>query len=306
MDNKYYKHEGDFSLAGTLLSFAIGLFAGLALAAIYAYLTLYIPFILLRLLLTLGFGIALGKLMGYALKTSNVRNNYVSIGVISIVTLISIYFSWSVWLFALLRKQGEDVSLLLIALLPHIQFKIMMSIEYSSASLSSMAPSVRWLGEVAIILGAAIFTTLKDVTDPFCEQCNVWCEKEPCVMELAIGDNKELKLKLEEKDFQYLGALGRRLRGRNKWYQLDIFSCPKCSLLNTLVVSTVTEINNNGRLQEQYKRIIKHLLITADEVALLKKLSNNIWLPEIPLNQLSEPLLPLNPTSPAPTSPPSE
>src|SRR4051794_39520539 len=102
MANLYYKPSGKFTFSGVALGLAGGFINGLILALVYAYLISYIPFVYLNFFLTIGYGLLLGFIVGSVMRWGKVRNSWVGAMVALVVVVISLYFSWAVWLSVLL------------------------------------------------------------------------------------------------------------------------------------------------------------------------------------------------------------
>src|SRR5205085_6856631 len=112
MNNLYYKPSGKFTLSGVALGLAAGVINGLILAFVYSYLISYIPFVYLNFLFTIGYGLLLGFIVGSMMRWGKVRNAWIGASVALVVALVSLYFSWAVWLSVLFGKGNVNIGAL--------------------------------------------------------------------------------------------------------------------------------------------------------------------------------------------------
>ena len=68
MDGLYYKHSGKFSVGGAIYALVLGSVVLCFCAFFYAYLILYLPFVYINALITVGFGCLVGFTCATLLK----------------------------------------------------------------------------------------------------------------------------------------------------------------------------------------------------------------------------------------------
>jgi len=107
----YYKHSGKFSLTGVLFAVVAGSLIACFCGFLYAYAVLYLPFVYINALIALAFGGICGATAAVLLKKKKVRSDAVALGVTLLVTAVAFYYSWAVWLWALIRRAGEELHL---------------------------------------------------------------------------------------------------------------------------------------------------------------------------------------------------
>ncbi len=283
MDGLYYRHSGKFSVQGAATGLAAGLASGLVLAFIYSYLILYIPFVYVNFLLTAGFGSLLGGITARFLRRGKLRNTKVALLMVIIVATASLYASWVVWIYAFIRRQGADVSLLPIASQPRLLWQLIQRVNevgaWSFLHVTPTGPALGfvWIVEASMILGFAIWVGAGAISEPFCESCQRWCELTEGVAVVGEGDPKELKSRMEKKDFSFPEKLGAKKPGASSWFRLDLHSCPQCGMVNTLSIRKVrVSVDKKGKSSEKTKNVMSKLLLNAAETESLRRLSRTL------------------------------
>ncbi|MBI4409826.1 MAG: hypothetical protein HY561_08975, partial [Gemmatimonadetes bacterium] len=223
-DVYYHRMSGKYSLGDAVTATLVGAAIAIPLAFIYSYLILYIPFIYLNALFTLGFGIALGVTAFGMLKWRRIRNLKVGTAIAFLVTAAGFYLSWAVWIYALFNRSDVDVALWPIVADPTGLWGVIQSVnEVGAWRFRSYTPTGAvlwgvWAIEAGLIFGIGVVIANHMFADtPFCEECGTWCEKKEGVAAFAADepapDADELKHRLEQKDFRLLEQLGPAAEG---------------------------------------------------------------------------------------------
>lgn len=273
----YYSHSGRAPFGGLLLGLVLGLVASPVLALIYSYVTLYLPFIYINFLISLGFGIGVGLPVGFGLKTGKVRNTPVALLLGGTVSLWAFYFVWAIWVFALLQRAGSgDVGLLDVIFNPLGLGSVILKINETGAwtlfsfPVSGIMLWAVWAIEALIILILPLIMAWVFVSDPYCETCNRWTEEEKAVREFkCVVPPEELKEIVRRKDYGILLGHPRRA-GDLIFYRADVHKCKSCNVLHVLKIEEVTlKIDENGKSSESKSAVVENLLINASEMAAL-------------------------------------
>lgn len=274
----YYSHSGKAPFGGLLLGLALGLVAGPLLALLYSYITLYLPFIYINFLISLGFGIGVGLPVGFGLKTGKVRNSPIALALGGAISLWAFYFVWAIWVFALLQRAGsEEVRLLDVILSPLGLGSAILKINETGAwtmfgfPVSGIFLWLVWAIEALIILILPLITAWGFVSDPFCETCNRWTEEEKAVREFKCAASKdELKEIVRRKDYGALLQFPRRA-GDLIFFRADVQKCSNCNVFHVLKVEEITlKIDENGKTSESKSPVVENLLINASEMVALR------------------------------------
>ncbi len=299
----YYKHSGSFSVPGALIALVLGLLVGLPAAWLYAYLIRWNPIVYISFLATLGFG----ALMGYAtesfLEKQRCRSVPVTVAVALLVTVISYYVSWAVWLHAILI---ENVSVFVFLLNPVAMWELIQRINAEGAwsikkdVVKGVALWVVWGAEAAVIFGTAGYTAAKAMLEAcYCEGCDSWTVEKNGVCAISAGAapspsdkdamktylkgfkerGKELKERMEAKDFQYLENQGvADPKAAFAWYRLDLHSCPKCGMTNTLRITRFQHKLEGKTVKAELlqNQILRQLNLNSSEAELVRRLQEKL------------------------------
>lgn len=276
----YYEHSGRFSLGGALLGLIVGVIVAAPLALIYAYLTLYNPFIYINFLASIGFGILIGGVAGGVASWRKTRNEVVTVLVGLLAGLAAYYLAWADWIFALFRRGGETLpwwAWLGLLYPPLLWEQIAKVNEVGAWRLRSWTPTgialwVFWGMEAATVLGCSVAAAHAVQDEPFCEGCNVWTNATEDVVRVAAADPEEMKQRMEAKDIGYLEKLGAVAPDAAGWFRLDLHTCPNCTQTNTLTVKSVTVKVEKDKRSEETKDLLDKLLLGAHEVDALRRL----------------------------------
>ncbi|MBI4747144.1 MAG: hypothetical protein HY774_01535 [Acidobacteria bacterium] len=282
MSEQYYHSSGKASFSGVALSLMGGATAGFVLAAIYAYFIIFVPFIYVRILGTVGLGFGVGWATAYALSLGKIRNMKVAYSLIGAVSLITLYSAWVMWIYGLLDREGEMVSFWAVALQPWVVWDIMRSLNTTGVwslkgtEVSGVVLWVVWAIEALIILGFIFVNGVKVIDGvPFCETCLTWSLRDPAVLELSGLGNPELLSRVRAKDYAFLRAAPRRRGDDVSWVRFDVFRCEHCSQLNVLKVNEVIfTVDNRGQTWEKSSIILDNLLISPSELGVLQQISS--------------------------------
>jgi hypothetical protein len=279
--NLYYKPSGKFTLSGVALGFIGGLINGLVLAFLYSYIISYIPFVYLNFLCTIGYGLLLGFIVGSIMRWGKVRNTFVGAGIALIVALISLYFSWAVWMSVLLGKADVHIGALEFAQQPGLLWDAINEVsEVGAWSIRGLKVSggplyFIWGCEAVIILGTTVAAAVAVLTTtPFCEACQSWCHETKELMLVGDADAGALKRRMEAKDFDYLKSLGIKEGDQPDWVRIDLHDCPRCGQTNTLnVLREHLTIDKKGKRGKKSAGVVNNLLLSKSEVFRLRQLS---------------------------------
>lgn len=281
----YYKHSGKFTLAGVALGLAGGIVAGLVLAFVYAYIISYLPFVYINALCTIGYSIVLGLAVGAILKWGKVRSTAITVVVALVVAVISLYFSWAVWLSVFLsRAEITSVGVFEVAQQPAELWDAIGRInEVGAWKIRNLVVSggflwFIWAIEALIVLGGTVFMAMATATaTPFCEACQSWCHETDGLMVLRDTPADELKRRIEVKDFAYLKSLGPKADAERDWVKVKICHCPNCGQTNTLSVKREQlTINKKGESTTKSTAVVDNLLLNKDDVSRLRQIGQEV------------------------------
>src|SRR5512140_1469957 len=129
-----YRPSGKFGLSSLLWTPLFGIPAAVAVAAAYAYATLYIPlFGVGSVLLTAGFGLLVGVIAAAGIGRGKARHPGLATLLGLGVGLVALYASWAVWIFAFFRRSGAEVALADLLLQPGPLWRIIGAVNAQGA-----------------------------------------------------------------------------------------------------------------------------------------------------------------------------
>lgn len=270
----YYKHSGKVNPLGIVLVPLIGILGAAILSIVYAYATVYIPFVYLNFFITLGYGFAIGHLVVKAAEAGKIRNLKLVLFFGIIIAIFAEYFNWVSWIFAYTKTKvfvASPIDIIrIMGILGHLGAWSIKSVVVKGGFLYFV-----WFVEAVIIMGLIIahsYTTIKSM--PFCERCNIWIKSKIRISRLQpITDVAGFKNELERKDYSRLLNLERMSSSDNAYTVIELLICPSCReqhLLNVEKVRITT--NSKGKKIESHTTIIENLIISEDTFLLARSL----------------------------------
>jgi len=267
-----YKHSGAVPPVGALITLLAGCVTAAILGVVYSYAIVYIPFIYVNILVTVGFGLALGFAVGWAGKAGKIRNN-VALGCLGLLSgVVGLYVAWAsdakarlddgVWAF--------NPSLLQ----DYIGFfydQGMWSV-FGDEPVSGVMLAVVWLIEAVIIVGGAgVIAFGMNADTPFCERCDTWADVHEGVSRLAIdGDDSSIQ-RLTDGELEALGDFTRTKKSTMPHLRLDLANCSTCKDTNYLSIVVVSEkVNDKGETSTSEDSLLTNLTISPEQILLVR------------------------------------
>lgn len=268
-----YQHSGRCGTWGVPAAAGAGVGAALAVGAVYAYATNWIPIIYLNFLLTIGFGIAVGAAVAWGARAGKIRNMPVTFMVVGVVGVLAVYFAWVFDPMARVNFVDRPI------------WDVQMLWEYmkvgyaqgfwgigaNGAPVTGWFLASVWVLEAAVIIGAVALTVRAVLGNrPFCEETNQWTTPEKGVARLSlIGDESaDAKLgRLLEGDVDALGEFYRGTDADAAMLRLDLATCPDCPTCNFLTVKMVRAVvNKKGEVTKQEEPLLVNLQVATEDV----------------------------------------
>ncbi len=272
-----YQPSGRFGLSTVLLVPLLGVPTAAVAAAIYAYAILYIPFVYINALITVGFGFVVGFAVAKGVALGKARSGALAALLGLLVGAAALCLSWVFWIYALLRRSDVDVALLDLALDPAALWQAITFVNAEGAwSLKSFTPTgtvlwILWTIEALLIVGFPTFLAIGQALSPFCEQCQGWCTKEKGVFRGAEIPREELERHLRAQEVSYVAARGAAEPGATTHLRYDVDRCA-CNATITLTVTQVTVKLENGKPKESTTELVSNLVLSRDAAAALQRL----------------------------------
>ncbi|HEY8667250.1 MAG TPA: hypothetical protein VIL86_11325 [Tepidisphaeraceae bacterium] len=272
----YYEHSGKVTPTGLILGTAAGLAVGAAAGALYSLAVMNCPIIKLNALLAIAFGAAVGASAVSMMRVGKVRSIQVSIATVAVITFLSYYFSWVVWLWMLLRNSSVQIPFQSLLWRPDIVGRIILKVNehgtwamstYDKQATSGITLWLVWLAEVGLIFGSSLICAKVLVkSKPFCERCNRWCTGPVSLQRFKAASAAEVRRHLESRDFAFFEQLGLATNQDAVALQLIHHHCPQCRDLHTLSVEQITTTASKKGQQKNTNLVVDKFLIAPEEL----------------------------------------
>lgn len=219
--NNYYQPSGRFSPLAFVYFLGMA-FIGIPLAAlIYSFATWYIPFIYANVLLTVGFGLALGWMLKRAvIGPGKVRNTLIAMLIAVLGSLFAVYCQWVIWLDMVLNAHGHLGSehagvaistvspgqLLTLFFNPTALTELMREVNkvgtwgIRNATVSGAFLGCIWVIEALIICIIPLLVVTARSREPFCEISQSWFKQRVLPAIQYVEDANALVSLLERND----------------------------------------------------------------------------------------------------------
>lgn len=272
-----YVSTGKTPIGGLLAGITAGVCVAIVLAHLYVLGTIYIPIVQLEVLLTVGFGAAIGGVTSHFMHRFKVRSRALilasSIGLGSIGWL----FSWFVWLD---HTFGDQVAffdlanpILVIELIAQVFETGTWSVGSSGGgAVNGIALAIVWVVEALLVTGMSAFVAYNQTHDRvFCERCESWCS---VLLDRKYFDMSETETLqggvVERGDLRVLASAKAPTTG-GKWLSLKIGVCDSCQGTNVLAIDQITQtFDNRGNEVRTPKVFIPYHCVTAEQMTALR------------------------------------
>ena len=267
IETSYHKNSGSFGVLSPVYISVFGILSAIILGTIYAYAVFYIPFIYLNFLLTLGLGLVLGNIIGFAGKIGKARNKKLMLVSGIVVGLISLYVAWAAWILALSGHQALVLSpVILIQVLGEVGKEGVWSMfGYTPTGVVLYAI---WLIEAGMIVWFTV-VACKDFMGetPFCERCSCWAEEKFEIWPLSLPEDPEqVREQMEHGELDGLKALSPQPEGTAAYSSLTLRSCPSCEESRFLTFKLAsTEVDSEGEATKNEVTVAENLILSSGQ-----------------------------------------
>lgn len=243
MKQNYYQPSGKFSLKSIVLFFVLSVTLFPLWGGLYAYAIWYIPFIYINFIITGIFAFGIGFMISQIVfKIGKVRNLSVGYGLGILGVLITLYLHWAVWTdlainvsdvygnsrigVAVSNTKFEEVTYLIMH--PNALWEAIWEInEYGTWSLRTLSVNgiflaIIWGVEFIGVMIIALFVSVPQVKEPFCEKECVWFDEEELAPLSYIEHEEKINFvgKLEKLDATILDTLEKVLNVKEESHSI--------------------------------------------------------------------------------------
>jgi hypothetical protein len=265
----YYKHSGDITMGGLLNGMATGVVVALVLSIPFAYINVYIPFVYLTILATVGYAGVTGWLSAKVARAGDLQSvgMYILIGLVS--GIAAEYFNWVAWIFAVSRQQAlifNPVGLVAAArqILPEGTWGLR-----GNEAVSGIPLLCIWIIEAGMIIGIATYITYRGLVQFICcPECKKWFDRPTKTVHFKMSDKPELvTFHLRSLQFKSLTDLGKAdLAVDRRYFAVELYFCPACSKFGCFTVKSVETVIKKDKAETKEKVLINRLILPMDRL----------------------------------------
>lgn len=269
----YYRHSGRFSPQGLGLLIGVGIASAIILGLVYAFIDLWNPIAgYVTFLVTGGTGWVMGIILGKLIQKGRMRNVPLGMGIVVLLTFLMYVMSWEFWIYALLLRAGEQVSLLDVFLHPAGVWEFIREINAEGTfSIKGSVPkgiflTLLWVAEAGALVGIPIAMAWSALHEqPFCEACNKWGSTRELIT-LNAGEKSTIRAALEARDFASLTALGKASGTSQRYWRTFFQGCADCDTTQTLCIEEVSiTIDKKGEASTKTTSVLRRLTLTPED-----------------------------------------
>ena len=287
---KTYSPSGIVPLRGALLTAVGALLAAVVGGFVYAFAFWWIGIGLLRILLMLGFAIALGFTIAALARGGKVRSPLFVTVIALAAVVLTLWIYWGAYDWA---RHGPDAGLT----------------AWSSAGLTAQAQDlfengswairrsvikgwllvVFWVAEALAIGFIVVAGASADAQRPFCETCLEWSDSTSNLMRLQGTGTEPAFQEVLAGDLTALGLCEPAPHGSREYVRLDLASCPKCehSSFVSLYAVTVTK-DKKGNDKTDQKTLVMNGALTAAQAEFLRLFAEQMRPPPLVAGEAGE------------------
>ena len=271
---RYYEQSGAVPILGLLLVLIVA-GAMSVVGVIYTYIVVWIPYVYASFLATFGFGAVVGFAVGFAARLGKIRNTLV-VGILGVLAAVPAYYA--AWMFDPLARIGLEDGVILLD--PAGIFAWMQLLydngSWGIAGIDAVKGPVlagMWLIEAGIIFTLSGWCATTMISDlPFCERCRCWVNQQEDVRRLSLIDVELAVLdRLTAGHVDGFANMAVADDSEEQHLRLDLACCPTCPECNVLTIQLVKAVaNKKGEVEIEILPLVENLLITKDEVNLIR------------------------------------
>jgi hypothetical protein len=270
----HYRHSGTIPLSGLFPVLAGSLAAAVPLAAIYAYATVYIPFIYLNGLMSVGVGFGLGYLVFRLSKFGKIRDTTVPAVIAGVSALVTLYVAWGC---DMLARSGWNEGYIPMkafspqALSQYIAFYYengMWTLGKSDNLVNGRFLGLIWAAEALILVGGAAYTAVKQMNSlAFCENCDAWTTVVKDFRRFSIKGAESLLVQVRTGNARALADAMPPEDNDGSFLRMNVRCCESCSDSNYVDIDEIVmALDKHGKPYEKVTTRISKLEMSVADI----------------------------------------
>ncbi len=281
---KYYRPSGKFSPLAFVGFIALALFVFPVLSSAYALAIRFVPFIYIRVLLTVGFGFSISYLVSKVIiRFGQIRNGRLAFGMGALSSLFSYYFHWVVWIVVLFRSVGSSeesmgvfAQITNLALDPGTLIDMVRLLNITGtwgvgdSATSGFFLGFIWVVEAVIIIGMGILFSWAKFSDPFDESTGKWITPETLPPMAFIGNPDVIRLDLESGKNESIEALPVQFGGHMEDHSLFGLYLSENGENYLTITNRKKKVDDEGKVTFDETTIVDQICVNRELVSVLK------------------------------------
>lgn len=263
-----YQYSGRITVHGLLMGLVFGIASACILGCAYGYVTVWVPFMYVNFLATIGLGWGTGLAAAKGARMGKLQSHMIYLFIGLIVGLAAEYFNWVWWIFALSRQEH------LLFNPVHIVQVARVVLQDGTWGMSEDVPVFGipllcvWVVEAGIIIGTAVATCVHGLKSYICcPQCEHWIETPemtfsftgPEIIESVVSRLRKLEFSCFD-DMQILTETPYP----DAFYNLDLFACPSCRHFYCFSFTQVEIQSRKKKAEKKETCLIHRQLLSLD------------------------------------------
>jgi hypothetical protein len=272
--DRYYRPSGAVPVMATLTMLFGGMVTALLFGLISALINRWLPYAIVLLSMTVGYGAAVGGGVRFSARIAHVRHPGFTRFVAFAIGLFAVYIAW-VWYMWVWSLQAFDP----IANTRNffwwftnpggIWNQIQVFVANGRWTVGGWTPKGATLYAIYTLeAGLYVFFAMAVAVNPsltYCEDCRRWTDEKKKLAHMPLSDANALRTALEAEQYDILNELRSQPCDMNDRLDVSAAVCPTCTATTFLSVSRVkVSTDANGNPAENSQPIVRHLIVPRD------------------------------------------
>jgi len=274
-----YTHSGIVPVGGAINTVLASLVAAAIGGLVYGFLAYWLSWGPLRLLMMLGYSLAVGGSIEIAANRGKIRSPLFNTVVALLVVALGMWVYWgsydvarngmavapTAWTPAGLHRNGAELF-----------EKGSFTMKRKQKAKGWLLVAV-WIAEGVCVTGIIVAVARSEAQRPFCETCLEWTSAEKGLMYLAADGNEPTWQEVLAGDLTALAVFARAFEHTSPHVRLDLAQCPKCEHSNFVSLTAVTITKDKkGNDKTKERSLITNGAISDPEAVFLDEFAKQL------------------------------
>lgn len=271
LPDRYYRPSGAIPVFATLSMLFGGMAAAVVLGLVAALVNRWLPYVIVLLAVTVGYGALVGGAVRFSAKIAHVRHPGFTRFVAFVVGLFAVYVAWVWYLWVWSLKGFDPIRSTAVFVTIFSDPGLIVTNMQRIAALGAWSV-FGWMPKGATLYGIwtlealmYVFFAVAIAVNPaltYCEDCRRWTEQRKKVAHMPLTDLNALRATLETEQYGVLDELRAQPCDMNDRLDIGTSVCPTCPHTTFLTVSRVkVSTDANGNPAENSEPVVRHLIV---------------------------------------------